>query len=175
MQGASDPCPAVTAAEAVDLTLASQRLRDEDGLAPAVRALSAWFARGVSAHESRHVADELAFDARRQGPPCPGCPGSLGPLGRAELSAFLASFALQGSGYLHLYQACITGRRAPHHSHGQAVAFASSALGDACQNGPPAGLYQRAAALRQRLFGVHEPMTLPGDFPKEVPLPWWAE
>jgi len=175
IQGASDPCPAVTAAEFVDLTLASQRLRQRDGLAPAVRALTAWFARGISAHESRHMADELGSGAGLGGPSCQGCPDDLGPLARAELSAFLASFSLPGSGYLHLYQACITAQRAPHHSHGRAVTFASRSLDDACENGPPRGLYRRAAALRRRLFGAHEPVTLPRDFPRDVPLPWWAE
>ena len=174
-QSSADPCPAVTATEAANLSRASQRLRTQRGLAPAVRTLSAWFARGVAAHEARHVADEMDPAIREQGPACPGCPDSLGPLARAELSAFLASFALPGSGYLHLYQACITASRAPSHPHGKAVNLASRRLDNACEAGPPAQLYRRAAALRRQLFGSDEQVTLPADFPTEVPLPQWAE
>ena len=76
--------------------------------------------------------------------------------------------------YDQLYQACITGDRAPFHPHGQSALFASQRLGNACQ-APPRDLYRRAAALRRELFGTDEPVILPDDFPRTVPLPKWAE
>jgi len=173
--GGAGFCPAVTSDEAVDLSRASERLRTQKGLTPAVGAMSAWFARSVAAHEARHVADEQDPDLREQGPACPGCPDTLGPLGRAELSAFLTAFALPGAGYLHLYQACITASRAPHLPHGKAVGLASRRLGDACTTGPPDQLYRRAATLRRELFGVDERVSIPADFPRKAPLPLWSE
>ena len=106
-----------------------------------------WLSRAVSLHELRHVLDGQRAGS---GPlPCPICPASLDAPARAELSAYLASFAAPGVGVLALYQAAYL-RRAFDESaeesapHAAALAFALDALLSTRDGGPPADLAVRA-------------------------------
>ena len=164
-------CPALSVARADEMIAASQQLKTA-GVRQAVGALGAWVARGVTVHEIRHVADDQQVHLERRAPACAACPAQLGRAGRAELSAYLASFAAPDLGYLNLYQACNALKQSSGGANHGAIRVAVRALGDACDTskGPPQKLYRRAAALERRYFGRSEPITLPADFPATLAL-----
>jgi len=142
---------------------ASERLAHTPELAPAVEELTTWVARAVATHELRHVADGSV-------PSCPGCPTSMQPGTRAELSAYLASMATPGVGYLSLMQACHVGAGVESPHRRALLYLERQILPDGCDGPPPSDLYARAAQLERRLFGPRAPVVLPANFPQRLDL-----
>ena len=161
-------CSLVTSSDAEFLIDASDALSDDLRLRQALRELTAWLARAVSAHEVRHLADG---SKGRPGPSCDGCPPGMSERGRAEVSAYVASMATEGVGYLALFQAC--GVDVPtHHDSGGALDFVLGVLApQGCDAGPPQRLYAQAGVMEWVLFKRVEAIVLPADFPPELPLP----
>jgi len=162
-------CPEVTMDEAAGLIESSNALAANRRIEPALEALVALLARGTAVHEARHVADVDAV-GQEQVLPCAECDAEL-PWrdARAELSAYLASFADPETGVVSLFQAC--GAMEGGGGHGAAMEFALIELGDdVCAKGPPADLNQRAAALEQRWLGRSEPVDLTEAFPATLAL-----
>lgn len=160
-------CPDITAEEAEQLASLSTRLRTAPGLEPAVEALVAWISRGVLVHEARHVADDDQVGIENPLPcaPCGDAPVAV----RAELSAYLASFATDGLAATSLYQACevLDGGG----SHAAALQLLLPELApEACSAGPPADLTARARDLEMRWLGRSEPIVLSDKLPARVPL-----
>lgn len=166
-------CPEVTLNEAARLIGASQRLGEIEELALAVEHLSTWVAGAVSIHELRHVADGAGDHSGDDEVFCPACPEGSDDATRDELSAYLASFAAPGHGYLALAQAC-----AMEHSnvgglsaHAQALALAlPDVLGASCAGPIPDDLYARARRVEAHYFGQRSPVQLPDDFPARLHL-----
>ena len=167
--GDHDPiCPEVTAGEAKALIGASERLEHAERLVEALEGLVAWLARGVTVHESRHAADDDRADGLRTPLDCRGCPGGLDTGARAELSAYLASFAAPGTGYASLFQACEM-EDEEGTPHAAALAFVRARLGTGgCKAAPPSDLYARARDLEESLFDRAEAISLPASFPRRL-------
>jgi len=163
-------CPAVTAVEAETLIHGSRALEHTAGLGRAMAALTAWLARGIVIHEARHVADGDRVDGLQTPMDCGGCPPEMSVTVRAEISAYLASFAWSESPAAVLLQVCAALRAGPG-AHVPAMDFILDRLGQDCVDGPPADLRQRARALEHELFGRSEAIALPGAFPQRLTLP----
>lgn len=159
------PCPTMTFAEADALRAASEALQS-DTTKQALEALVAWLTRMIALHEARHVADELELGRLDDPASCPGCPARMHRSTRAELSAYVASFAWSDSPATAMYQAC-TVRGGP---HGRAMRFVNAQLGRRCTDPPPADLAQRAQELQQVLLGIAPPMELPQQFPSHLEI-----
>ncbi|MFW5920435.1 MAG: hypothetical protein ACOCUS_01245, partial [Polyangiales bacterium] len=158
-------CPEVTLPEAARMVGASERLRHTDDIDAAIEELGAWVARGVAAHELRHVADDAGG-----GPDCDGCPQSMSEAAVAELSAYLSAFATPRAGRVALLQACaLVGRDGGAHAEALAFAF-ERLLPDGCGGGPPEDVHARARELELELFGDREPVRLPERFPQSVAM-----
>lgn len=156
-------CPDVTIDEATQLVAASERLRAQDDLEPALEALVALVARSVAAHELRHVADGPS-DALV----CPGCAGEASPLVRAELSGYLAAFATPGVGYLAALGACSAPLPRGPRSTPDAIAIEAAtraALHGGCEVEAPTDLYARARRMEERFFGHRLAVALPAALP----------
>ena len=124
----------------------------------------------MAVHEARHLADERAAPEATAGP-CRGCPASFDYRVQSEISAYLASFAAQGLGYVALLQACGADAHS-RASHSVALEFLlPKLLVDGCDGPVPSDFYARAAALRARLFGRDGPIDLPESFPEAIPVP----
>ncbi len=122
--------------------------------------LVARVARGVAVHEARHVADDDAGE-ELTGPAMPR-------EALLELSAYLASFATPGIGYVCLLQACEleADRRT---AHGMALTFLlPRIMPRGCAAGPPPDLHARAQALEGELLGRSERISLPAEFPERL-------
>lgn len=157
-------CPDVTLDEAARMVGASERLRAAEGLDPALEALAAWVARGVAAHELRHLADGPA-DALA----CEGCVEGTPALARSELSAYLATFATPGVGYLAALQACAM----PQHTDAHALAIAiatEAAIPGGCRGEAGLGLYARAEAAERNYFGARSSWGVPAEFPDTIAI-----
>ena len=161
-------CPEVTLGEAARMIGASERLGQTPALADAVESLGTWVARAVAIHELRHVADGGSEVE------CPGCPPAMLPDTRAELSAYLASFAVDEVAHVAALQACAMqpekheGSREP---HALALAFAvPRLLPNGCDGAIPEDLAERARHLERSLFGDRAPVRLPEAFPVHIPL-----
>ena len=91
-----------------------------------------------------------------------------------ELSAYLASFATPGVGYVALLQACSLeppGEDVSTAPHAQALAIAFDAvLPEGCQGTIPDDLYTRAADAQHRFFGTRAGATMPDGYPARVTL-----
>lgn len=161
-------CARLTAEDAQFLLGASDALSSDDALRGALGELSSWLARAVSVHEVRHLADELQSATAFA---CDGCPSGMTKRGKAEVSAYVASLATEGVGYLSLYQAC--GVDLPtFHDSGGAVDFVTRVLApEGCESAPPEKLYGSAQLLGWVLFKRSERIELPSDFPVALPLP----
>ena len=147
-----DPCPAITLDEVATIDLESATLSQSPGLEAALQALTDHLVRGVAIHEARHVADETEAHAFQQPLRCPSCPAALGARARAEVSAYLASFADEATGYTSLHQAC----RVATGDSTNAVALGfllPRLLPEGCAGGPPPDLRKRASTLEASLFG----------------------
>jgi hypothetical protein len=155
----SSPCPVLTLLEADRVDLESETLARAPELEAALARLTAHLVRGVAVHEARHVADEDQAHASGEPLRCPGCPGELGVAARAEVSAYLASFADQETGISSLYQACHVARSTG--ANAAALGYLlRELLPGGCSQGPPSDLYTRARRLEQRLFHRSEPIAL---------------
>ena len=158
-------CPRLTASDAERLVTMSKRLRDDPELEQALGRLASWLARAVIAHEARHLADD-----RDGGLSCPGCPQSMSYAVRAEVSAYLASFAAEGLGHVALMQACgVDPDRKEAHS--AALSFLMPRLLPIGCGGPmPGDFYENARALQRELFGRDRRIALPEGLPEALPL-----
>jgi hypothetical protein len=164
-------CPRVTLSDADRIGAISQRLRENAALSQALGTLAGWLAKAVVTHEARHLADDRSSAETGGASVCRGCPESFDYRVRAELSAYLASFATSGSGYLALLQAC--GYEADRRgSHSAALNFLlPKLLVDGCTGPVPDDLYARAAALRAQLLGRTDSITWPKGLPSTIPIP----
>lgn len=152
-------CPDVTLSEASALVGASERLRTAEGLEAALESLTAWVARGIAAHELRHVEDVEA-------PLCSGCFEGMPPVARSELSAYLAALATPGIGYLAALQACAAPGEAHDARHALAIQMAmEAAIPGGCSGDAGVGLYARARTAERRYFGARTSAELPAAFP----------
>ena len=152
-------CPDVTLSEAAQIVGASERLSQTPHLEDALEALAAFGARAVAAHEVRHVADGPSRQLA-----CPGC-GPMPSMARAELSAYLASFGVEGVGGTAALIACSN----PQTERGvdaQAIRLAIEAsLPNGCERAYPEDFYARARAGESRYFGARTAAALPANFP----------
>ncbi|MEL6178049.1 MAG: hypothetical protein AAFS10_03805 [Myxococcota bacterium] len=99
-------CPEVTHDEYTALTNAGDQLRDVDGLEQALNALVLWLARPIAVHEARHVADDAQVDGLEAPMDCTVCDeAGMSVSARAELSAYLASFAWSKTPQTAFFQA----------------------------------------------------------------------
>lgn len=159
-QAQGHPCPDVTVEEAQVLRQTSRVLAEAEGLGAAVRALVAMLAANVAVHEARHVVDDRLVDGLREPLECAGCPENMSVMTRAELSAYLASFAWSPAPYTTFFQACdaTEGQGGP---HGRAMAMILDKLQTFCGDAPPE-LAQRAAGLEQAWLGRSVPVEIQG-------------
>jgi len=170
-RNAKTHCKRLTPEDADVLLGTSDALTTDERLSGALEELSAWLARAVSVHEARHLADGFREGSDQVGVACDGCPRSLGRKERAEMSAYLASMATPGVGYVALYQACGLDTDAAHQS-AMAVDFVvSHLLPHGCSNGPPQHLYADAALMEWILFDRVSSIQVPDSFPRTLPLP----
>ncbi|MEM1349957.1 MAG: hypothetical protein AAGI01_15460, partial [Myxococcota bacterium] len=168
-----DKCPAIRKEEAERLITSSEALKDlGPELERAVGELVAHAARAVSVHEARHADDHAQANGFKEPLSCAPCDKvNLPRASRAELSAYLASFAHESTGYTALFQACaiIDDGNTPH-----AIAmrvFSRRFDEDICRGAPPPEhLKQRAEALELEFFERSHSITLPSNFPSSLEL-----
>ncbi|GAB4204010.1 MAG: hypothetical protein OHK0013_18590 [Sandaracinaceae bacterium] len=164
-QSRGSRCPDVTLAEAAQIVGASERLAHTPRLEEALEALASFTARAVAAHEVRHVADGPSRTLA-----CPGCPPGTPALVRAELSAYLASFATEGVGHTAVLIACAN----PERERGvdaHAIRLAVEAtLPDGCEGTAPEDLLARARRAETRYFGDRARVSLAASFPAPAEL-----
>jgi hypothetical protein len=163
-------CPAINPDEAEALVDASWALQREAGLPEALGALVAWLSRAITLHEVRHLADSMQAADRAASVACPGCPAELRPLVRAEISAYLATFAWSESPSSALYQACRSVER-EFDAHSMALRFILDELMLRCDQPPPDELQEMARTLERALFARQERLALRTDFPEHIKLP----
>jgi hypothetical protein len=164
-------CSRLTVDDADRLGAISQELRGNEALEQALGRLAGWLVKAVAVHEARHLADERSAPEGTAAGPCRGCPKSLDYRIQSEISAYLASFATEGLGYVALLQACGADAHSQA-SHSVALQFLlPKLLVDGCDGAIPDDLYARAAALRAQLFGRDGSIELPQSFPGSVPVP----
>jgi hypothetical protein len=158
-------CPDVTIDEATQLVSASERLRAQEDLEPALEGLVALVARSVAAHELRHVADGPSDELA-----CPGCAAGASPLARAELSGYLAAFSTPGVGYLAALAACSAPLpRDPSRSpDALAIDQATRSTLGGCERDAPTDLYARARRAERAFFGSRIAIELPTALPRSV-------
>jgi hypothetical protein len=163
-------CGRLTAQDAERIASLSQRLHDDPALETALERLSGWLARAVAVHEARHLADDRSFKELGRRPLCRGCPSSMGFGEQSEVSAYLASFATEGLGYMALLQACDADlSRSGPNTH--ALSFLLPKLIDGgCDGSVPDDLYLRAGKLERDFFGQAEKIELSASFPESLPL-----
>jgi len=159
-QSRGSPCPDITLAEAAQIVGASERLSETPRIEEALEALTAFVARAIASHEIRHVADGPSRNLR-----CPGCAPGTPSLVRAELSAYLASFADESVGHIAALVACSNPERAVGvDAHAIRLALAA-ALPRGCSE-PPRDLHALARAAETAYFGPREVVRLPAGFPE---------
>lgn len=164
-------CPRVTLTDADRINTISRQLRENAELEQALGALVGWLAKAVVAHEARHLSDDTSSSEVGKTGLCRGCPDSFDFKVRAEISAYLGSFASDGVGYVALLQACgvETDRR---ESHSAALEFLlSKLLVNGCTGPIPDDFYARAAAVGFQLFGRNVSVELPDRFAAPIPIP----
>ncbi len=160
-------CGRLTQEDANFLLSASDALSKDQTLRGALGQLAAWLARAVAVHEVRHLADGVhAGDLS-----CEGCPPAVSFRTKAEVSAYVASLATDGVGYLALYQACGVDLPAPHDSGGALRFVLGVVAPEGCDAVPPANLYAQARLLDWILFKRVQRIEMPETFPREVALP----
>ena len=160
-------CPPVTPVEVRAIAEAARHLRATKGLEDALAALLAHAARGFAVHEARHAADEgrlFAYQKMRLrcGQLCRG----WDRVGLAELSAILASLAHSPARYLALYQMC--GMEIDNCPRRAGVLIAD-ALPGGCDD-PDENLALDAAGLEELWLGRSEPIAVPEEFPRVLPV-----
>lgn len=163
------PCTPITESEAETIVAETHALREAPGLEEALAALIAHLMNGVIAHEARHVADNLSTGGRQPGRYCLDCPEYLSLTTQAEVSAYLSSFAQEGTGYSSLHQACRVAQNPG--SHVRALGYVLPQLmAQGCADGPPASLPERARQLEVQLFANSDVVRIPDQWVTE-PLP----
>lgn len=164
-------CTRVTPRDAERVGTTSKELREHPELEMALGTLAGWLTRAVATHESRHLVDDESATEDRTKAPCRDCPAWFDYTTRAEVAAYLASFASVGVGYVALFQAC--GNGAEHRgSHSAALDYIlPKLLTDGCAGPIPHDFYNRAATLRALLTGRSEAVELPATLPRVVPVP----
>jgi hypothetical protein len=162
-QSRGSACPDVTLAEAAQIVGASERLAETPRLEEALEALAAFGARAVASHEIRHVADGPSRGLR-----CPGCAPATPVLVRAELSAYLASFADESVGQTAALVACSNPEREIGvDAHAIRLAVEASMPGGCALPAPD--LHSRARVAEARYFGDREVVRLAASFPRAAP------
>lgn len=164
-------CPSITEDELNTIERATDALADDPKLQQSAGALVSAMARAITVHEARHAADHTTQNGLLEPLPCPQCDDAgLSTIARAELSAYLASFAHKESSMLALYQACSV-RDAHGTPHANALRFALPKLQTDCDTTPPSDLSARAQRLEQDLFGRSDTITLPkSNYPEHLEL-----
>lgn len=163
-------CPSIKEEEVKIIIAASEALADEDDLKKAAEALVAHVARAVTVHEARHVADHHRANAFEEPLPCQTCDTyRLSRSARAELSAYLATFASDEVAYTGLYQACglDLSRGTP---HARALRVILPMLEVDCEENLPDNLQERAQKLEAEFFGRSDKITLPEAYPASLEL-----
>lgn len=164
-------CTRLTPRDAERVDTISQELRGHPELEMALGTLAGWLTRAVATHESRHLADNESLPEDRTKAPCRDCPAWFDYTTRAEVAAYLASFASVGIGYVALFQACgnDVDRRGAHSTALEYIL--PKLLTSGCEGPIPHDLYTRAATLRALLTGRSEAVELPASLPGVVPIP----
>ena len=163
-------CPSIKAQEVDSIIDASDALRTHDGLQEAVEALASMVSRGVAVHEARHDADHKNLGGFDDPLPCAPCEGKLSKRSRAELSAYLASFAVKSVGPTALFQACSLDLRR-NTPHAIAMRTALPLLGmESCDAPVPANFSRKAQDAEMDYFGRSEMITIPQEYPARLPL-----
>jgi hypothetical protein len=89
---------------------------------------------------------------------------------RAEVSAYLASFAAEALGQVALLQACgVDPERKEAHSAALGYLL-PKLLPNGCAGAVPDDWYERARVLDRELFGREETIVLPAQFPEALPV-----
>jgi hypothetical protein len=165
-----NPCPSIKEEEVATLASASEALSAEARLEGAVEHMVAYVSRPISIHEARHAADHAVAKAFTQPLDCTTCDeAGLSRAARAELSAYLATFASDELPYTALFQTCGIDlqRGTPHAS---ALRFLLPRLEVDCASAPPDDLGARARQLELELFGRSDAITLPANYPERIEL-----
>lgn len=160
-------CGRLTQEDATFLLGTSDALSKDQRLRRALGQLGAWLARAVAVHEVRHLADGVVAGDLS----CDGCPPAVSARTKAEVSAYVASLATDGVGYLALYQACGVDLPAPHDSGGALRFVLGVVAPQGCDAAPPANLYAQARLLDWILFKRVQNIDMPETFPREIALP----
>jgi len=169
-------CPGITEGEVEALRHGTAGLVADPELRAALEELVAWTAQHVAVHEARHLGDAALADGFDRPLPCVSCSEEMGVAARAELSGYLASLAWSPSPALALYQACrslagehrhITPHGQPHRS---ALELLQRRMGPVCLDGPPPELRALGRHLEVEMLGRSEPMALPTDFVRTLPV-----
>jgi hypothetical protein len=164
-------CPRVTLDDADHISTLSERLSNDASLVRALGELAAWVGKSVVAHEARHLADSRDDDHLDPSNFCRDCPATFDYATRAEVAAYLASFATPHAGYVALLQAC-GNESSRGGTHSTALEFVlPKLLADGCSGPVPEDLYSQAAAVHAQLFGRTRPVALPTSFPTTIPIP----
>ncbi len=164
-----ESCPRATHKEADRLREISRTLQRDKPLKDALESMLAWLTRSTAIHEARHIADDQLVNGLEASLECELCPDSMNTSARAELSAYLASFAWSDAPNTSLFLACMnnTSGRGPHRT---ALGVALRHLKTLCGKPPPPELSTRAQEVEESLFGRRQPIILPDDYPKSVTI-----
>lgn len=165
-----ESCPRATYKEADLIRDISRTLQRDQTLKHALEALLALLTRSTAIHEARHIADDQLTNGLEVPLDCTLCPDSMSTSARAELSAYLASFAWGDTPHTSFFLACMANVSGASRPHRQALGFALRHLETLCDAPPPADLTARARALEQTLFNRSQPVTLPTDYPTRVSI-----
>lgn len=163
-------CPSIKEEEIAIIAESSELLANDQDLQRAAENLVAHVARAITVHEARHAADHELASAFTQPIPCALCDTHrMSRATRAELSAYLATFADDHLAYTGLYQACglDLARGTP---HARALSVVLPMLEVDCEKRLPEDLSARARALEQEFFGRSDRVTLPADYPAALEL-----
>lgn len=166
-----EPCPSLTEEELDTLREATATLQDEPDLQIAVEHLVAAVSRAIAVHEARHAADHHTANGLLEPLACDACDEAhLSTSARAELSAYLATFAASPNPYTALYQTCSIDLHGPT-PHATALRFALPRLNVDCDSAPPSDLARRARDLEQSLFTRSSEIVLPPEaYPLQIEL-----
>lgn len=164
-----ESCPRATYKEADRLREISRTLQRDKPLKDALESMLAWLTRSTTIHEARHIADDQLVNGLEAPLDCELCPASMSTSARAELSAYLASFAWNDASNTSLFLACMNNQtgRGPHRT---ALSVALRHLKTLCGEPPPADLAARARDVEDALFGRRQPIVLPENYPKSVTI-----
>ncbi len=162
-------CPRLMTQDARRFELLSARLRDDAELEPALGRLAAWLTRAVAVHEARHLANDRGQVEKDR--LCGGCPSALTRSEQSEVSAYLASFAAPGLGYVALMQACGVDLSVRGTNTTALAWVLPKLLDEGCAGAVPDDLYQRAQQLEREVLGSSDRTELSAAFPDFVPVP----